>query len=76
MVELKKMIRNLIIIAVIMPLLMIGVVVWKYGTEYLFNVAAVYIVMIGTVLGASLKIKNALEELESGNDKDLEGRMS
>ena len=68
MVELKKTIKNLIGIAVIMPLIMVGVVIWHYGTEYAFNVISVYIIMVGTVFGASRKIKEALHNLNVETD--------
>lgn len=71
MVELRKTIKNLIIIAVIMPLVMVGVVVWRYGTEHVFNVASVYIIMIGTIFGANRKIKEALHNLNIENDEEV-----
>ncbi len=69
MVELKKTIKNLIGIAVIMPLIMVGVVIWHYGTEYAFNVISVYIIMVGTVFGASRRIKKVLCGLNFDNDE-------
>ncbi|MDD5986549.1 MAG: hypothetical protein PUC26_01815 [Eubacteriales bacterium] len=71
MVELRKAIKNLIIIAVIMPLIMVGMVFWHYGTEYAFSIIATYIMTIAAVFGVSRKIKEALHNLNVENDEGV-----
>ena len=71
MVELKKTIKNLIIIAMIMPLIMVGMVFWHYGTEYAFSIIATYIMTIAAVFGVSRKIKEALHNLNVENDEGV-----
>ncbi len=71
MVALRKAIKNLIIIAVIMPLIMVGMVFWHYGTEYAFSIIATYIMTIAAVFGVSRKIKEALHNLNVENDEGV-----
>lgn len=71
MVELRKAIKNLIIIAIIMPLIMVGMVFWHYGTEYAFSIIATYIMTIAAVFGVSRKIKEALHNLNVENDEGV-----
>jgi hypothetical protein len=71
MVALRKAIKNLIIIAVIMPLITVGMVFWHYGTEYAFSIIATYIMTIAAVFGVSRKIKEALHNLNVENDEGV-----
>ena len=71
MVELKKTIKNLIITAIIMPLIMVGMVFWHYGTEYAFSIIAIYIMTIAAVFGVSRKIKEALHNLNVETDEEV-----
>ena len=71
MVALRKAIKNLIIIAIIMPLIMVGMVFWHYGTEYAFSIIATYIMTIAAVFGVSRKIKEALHNLNVENDEGV-----
>jgi len=71
MVALRKAIKNLIIIAVIMPLIMVGMVFWHYGTEYAFSIIATYIMTIAAVFGVSRKIKEALHNLNVETDEEV-----
>ena len=71
MVALRKAIKNLIIIAVIMPLIMVGMVFWHYGKEYAFSIIATYIMTIAAVFGVSRKIKEALHNLNVENDEGV-----
>ena len=71
MVALRKAIKNLIIIAVIMPLITVGMVFWHYGTEYAFSIIATYIMTIAAVFGVSRKIKEALHNLNVETDEEV-----
>ena len=71
MVALRKAIKNLIIIAVIMPLIMVGMVFLHYGAEYAFSIIATYIMTIAAVFGVSRKIKEALHNLNVENDEGV-----
>lgn len=71
MVALRKAIKNLIIIAVIMPLITVGMVFWHYGTEYAFSIIATYIMTIAAVFGVSRKKKEALHNLNVETDEEV-----
>ena len=55
----------------IMPLIMVGMVFWHYGTEYAFSIIATYIMTIAAVFGVSRKIKEALHNLNVENDEGV-----
>ena len=54
-----------------MPLIMVGMVFWHYGTEYAFSIIATYIMTIAAVFGVSRKIKEALHNLNVENDEGV-----
>jgi len=51
-----------------MPLVLVGIVIWRYGTAHLDSVLSAYIITVGTVIGASRKIYKVLQSITSDQE--------